>query len=104
MPTAPAACFPPTPGERFVEATFINKSLSALGDVMAALAAKERHVPFRNSKLTQLLQDSLSGNAKVRTAGPCNRRAHGEACRLAACCSHGSPRVVLICLACVPCV
>lgn len=52
-------------GDRFLEMTYINKSLSALGDVMAALASRERHVPFRNSKLTQLLQDSLSGNAKV---------------------------------------
>lgn len=32
---------------------------------MAALAAKNTHVPYRNSKLTQLLQDSLQGNAKV---------------------------------------
>lgn len=48
-----------------MEAQHINRSLSALGDVMAALAAKERHVPYRNSKLTQLLQDSLAGQAKV---------------------------------------
>lgn len=47
------------------EAKYINKSLSALGDVMSALAAKSSHVPFRNSKLTQLLQDSLSGQAKA---------------------------------------
>jgi kinesin family protein C2/C3 len=53
------------PGDRLVEAQHINKSLSALGDVMAALAAKEKHVPYRNSKLTQLLQDSLQGQAKV---------------------------------------
>ena len=53
-------------GDRLEEAKHINRSLSALGDVMAALAAKERgHVPFRNSKLTQLLQDSLSGQAKA---------------------------------------
>jgi hypothetical protein len=49
-----------------VEAQHINKSLSALGDVMAALADKDRkHVPYRNSKLTQLLEKSLSGSAKV---------------------------------------
>ena len=59
---------PKTTGERLTEATYINKSLSALGDVMAALAAKNAHVPFRNSKLTQLLQDSLCGNAKARAA------------------------------------
>lgn len=52
-------------GERLREAQHINKSLSALGDVMAALASKSSHIPFRNSKLTQLLQDSLSGQAKV---------------------------------------
>ena len=53
-------------GDRMVEANFINSSLSALGDVMTALANKKsKHVPFRNSKLTQLLADSLSGQAKV---------------------------------------
>ncbi|GFH23042.1 uncharacterized protein HaLaN_20590 [Haematococcus lacustris] len=52
-------------GDRLVEANHINSSLSALGDVMAALANKSKHVPFRNSKLTQLLADSLSGQAKV---------------------------------------
>ena len=53
-------------GDRLEEAKHINRSLSALGDVMAALAGKGRsHVPFRNSKLTQLLQDSLCGQAKA---------------------------------------
>lgn len=52
-------------GERLEEAKHINRSLSALGDVMSALANKDRHVPFRNSKLTQLLQDSLQGQAKA---------------------------------------
>lgn len=53
-------------GERLEEAKHINRSLSALGDVMSALANKDaRHVPFRNSKLTQLLQDSLCGQAKA---------------------------------------
>ena len=52
-------------GDRLKEAQHINKSLAALGDVMASLANKDRHVPFRNSKLTQLLQDSLQGQAKA---------------------------------------
>ena len=52
-------------GERLKEATFINKSLFALGDVLTARRNKERHVPYRNSTLTHLLQDSLSGDSKV---------------------------------------
>lgn len=52
-------------GDRLVEARHINRSLSALGGVMAALAAGAPHVPYRDSKLTALLQDSLSGNAKA---------------------------------------
>jgi len=53
-------------GDRLKEAQNINKSLSALGDVIAALGNKKNtHVPFRNSKLTFLLQDSLGGNSKV---------------------------------------
>jgi kinesin family protein C2/C3 len=49
------------------EAKYINRSLSALGDVIHGLIAHrgKSHVPFRNSKLTMLLRDSLQGNAKT---------------------------------------
>ncbi|XP_026197912.1 kinesin-like protein KIF3C isoform X2 [Anabas testudineus] len=61
-------------GERLKEAAKINLSLSALGNVISALAdGRSGHVPYRDSKLTRLLQDSLGGNAKtvmVATLGP----------------------------------
>ena len=54
-------------GDRLRESQYINKSLSALGDVLQSLGDKQnrQHFPFRNSKLTYFLQDILSGNSKV---------------------------------------
>ncbi|CAG0888246.1 unnamed protein product, partial [Cyprideis torosa] len=53
-------------GERFKEATKINLSLSTLGNVISSLVdGKSTHVPYRDSKLTRLLMDSLGGNSKT---------------------------------------
>jgi len=52
-------------GDRFEEARRINVSLSALGNVMQGLVKKDKHIPYRDSKLTMLLSDSLGGGNKV---------------------------------------
>lgn len=52
-------------GRRLDEGKAINLSLSALGDVISALQNKRHHVPYRNSKLTQVLKDSLGSDSKT---------------------------------------
>ena len=77
-------------GERLKEASYINKSLSALGDVIASLASAQsrstsNHVPFRNSKLTYLLSDSLGNECKTMlfvNISPSVVHAHESLCSL----------------------
>lgn len=52
-------------GARFTEGANINKSLLALGNCINSLADGQRHVPYRDSKLTRLLKDSLGGNCRT---------------------------------------
>lgn len=52
-------------GTRLTEANKINLSLSALGNVISALVDGSKHIPYRDSRLTRLLQDSLGGNART---------------------------------------
>ena len=68
-------------GERLKEAQYINKSLSALGDCIHALATHAPHVPFRNSKLTYMLQ--AIHFCQLHLTGPLG------SCKGALCCPSG---------------
>merc|ERR1711976_133714 len=61
------------------EAKNINKSLSALGNVISALAdGNKSHVPYRDSKLTRILQESLGGNARTTMVICCSPASYNE--------------------------
>ena len=64
-------------GARLREACCINKSLSALGNVISALSTSNKHVPYRDSKLTLLLRDALGGDARTAVIATVSPR---EAC------------------------
>lgn len=67
-------------GKRLEEAKNINKSLTTLGQVITALTdPKSSHVPYRDSKLTRVLQDSLGGNAKTTLILTCSPSPWNEA-------------------------
>lgn len=61
-------------GEQFREGVNINKSLLALGNVISSLTdpSKKGHVPYRDSKLTRILQDSLGGNSRTVMIAACS--------------------------------
>ena len=52
-------------GQRFREGSNINKSLLALGSCINNLAEGAKYIPYRNSKLTRLLKDSIGGNCRT---------------------------------------
>ena len=62
-------------GSVFKEGVNINKSLFALGNVISALtdeSKKSMHIPYRDSKLTRILQDSLGGNSRTSMIACCS--------------------------------
>ncbi|KAH8044730.1 hypothetical protein JL720_16996 [Aureococcus anophagefferens] len=71
-------------GKELKEAININGSLLALGNVVAALAAKKKHVPYRDSKLTRVLEGSVGGNCKTALLCCCSPSADSTSETLAA--------------------
>ncbi|KAK1582851.1 hypothetical protein Q3G72_018877 [Acer saccharum] len=72
-------------GQTLDEGRAINLSLSALADVIAALRRKRGHVPYRNSKLTQILKDSLGDGSKILMlvhVSPCDEDVGETICSL----------------------
>jgi len=67
-------------GQTLEEAKMINKSLSALGNVINALTdtKKSKHVPYRDSKLTQILQESIGGNSLTCLVVTCSLSAYND--------------------------
>jgi len=66
-------------GQQLEEAKNINKSLSALGNVINSLTSdKKEHVPYRDSKLTRILQESLGGNSKTTLILACSPCAYND--------------------------
>ncbi|XP_051958975.1 kinesin-1 heavy chain isoform X2 [Xyrauchen texanus] len=61
------------------EAKNINKSLSALGNVISALAEGTTYVPYRDSKMTRILQDSLGGNCRTTIVICCSPSSYNDA-------------------------
>uniref|UniRef100_H3CRA6 Kinesin-like protein n=1 Tax=Tetraodon nigroviridis TaxID=99883 RepID=H3CRA6_TETNG len=61
------------------EAKNINKSLSSLGNVISALAEGTAYIPYRDSKMTRILQDSLGGNCRTTIVICCSPSSYNEA-------------------------
>jgi kinesin family protein 5 len=65
-------------GQQLEEAKMINKSLSALGMVINALTERQAFVPYRDSKLTRLLQESLGGNSQTTLVIACSMSSYND--------------------------